>query len=62
MDFDAHHYPGNCITKGNCKDCEKTFALYCIPSVLKNEEKNKLSIMALKRKKIRTKQPKCLKK
>ena len=25
--FDAHHHPGSCITKGNCKDCEKSFAL-----------------------------------
>ena len=33
---DAHHRPGICITKqGNCKDCEKPFALYCFPSVFK---------------------------
>ena len=46
---DAHHHPGSCITKGNCKDCEKPFALYCFPSVLKNGEKRKLWIKALKR-------------
>ena len=38
-----------CITKGNSKDCEKLFALYCFPSVLKNGEKRKLWIKALKR-------------
>ena len=41
---DANHHPGSCITKGNCKDCEKSFALYCFPSFLKNEEKRKLYI------------------
>ena len=41
---DAHHHPGSCITKENCKDCEKPFALYCFPSVLKNGEKRKLWI------------------
>ena len=46
---DAHQHPGSCITKGNCKDCEKPFALYCFPSVLKNGEKRKLWIKALKR-------------
>ena len=46
---DAHHHSGSCITKGNCKDCEKPFALYCFPSVLKNREKRKLWIKALKR-------------
>ena len=46
---DAHHHPGSCITKGSCKDCEKPFALYCFPIVLKNGEKSKLWIKALKR-------------
>ena len=46
---DAYHHPGSCITKGNCKDCEKTFALYCFPRVLKNGEKRKLWIKVLKR-------------
>ena len=38
---DAHHHPGSCITKENCKDCKKPFTLYCFPSVLKNCEKEK---------------------
>ena len=48
---DAHHHPGSCITKtkGSCKDCEKPFALYYFPSVLKNGEKRKLCIKPLKR-------------
>ena len=47
---DTHHHPaGICITKGKCKDCEKPFALYCLSSVLKNGEKRKLWVKALKR-------------
>ena len=46
---DAHNHPGSCITKGDCKDCEKPFALYFFPSVFKNGEKRKLWIKALKR-------------
>ena len=46
---DAHHHPGSCITKENCKDCEKPFVMYCLPSVLKSEEKRKLWKKALKR-------------
>ena len=49
--FDAHHHLGLCITKRNCKDCEKPFGLYCFPNILKNGEKRKLWIKALKRKK-----------
>ena len=44
---DAHLHPGSCITKENCK--EKPVAMYCFPSVLKNEEKTKLWKKALKR-------------
>ena len=39
---DAHHHLGSCITKGNCKDCEKPLALYCFPSVLNIGEERKL--------------------
>ena len=44
------HPAGSCISKGNCKDCKKPFALYCFPSVLENGEKRKLRIKALKNK------------
>ena len=51
IDFGNLWHSSSSFTKGNCKDCKKPFAKYCFRSVLKNGEKRKLWIKALKREK-----------